>query len=44
MSSCNKAINQIRELGQEQMEAGRKKWKEETGYGYDKRLLVETAM
>jgi len=32
MLSRNKAINRIRELGQEQIEAGRKKWKEETGY------------
>jgi len=38
----NKAIKRIRELGQEQIEADRKKCKEATGY--DKRSLVETAM
>jgi len=42
MPSHNKAINRIRELGQEQIAAGHKNWKEETGY--HKRSLVETAM
>jgi len=42
MLSRNKAINRIGKLGQAQMEAGSKKWKEEIGY--DKQSLVEAAM
>jgi len=42
VANRNKALNRIRELGQAQIAAGSKKWKEEMGY--DKQSLVATAM